>query len=200
MRNNMFAETISNDEINELELGRFEGPIKLINTAEELKTALIKLSKEKVVGFDTESKPTFKKGEFNNVSLIQIATQKVAYLIRVNLTGITDELILFLESKSIIKVGVALRDDLKDLKKLRPFNPGGFEELNQMVKEIGIECNGLRKLTAIILGFRISKNAQVSNWENETLTEKQLYYAATDAWVCVTMHCKLVKQGLLQHS
>ncbi len=196
----MFAETISNDEINELELGRFEGPIKLINTAEELKTALIKLSKEKVVGFDTESKPTFKKGEFNNVSLIQIATQKVAYLIRVNLTGITDELILFLESKSIIKVGVALRDDLKDLKKLRPFNPGGFEELNQMVKEIGIECNGLRKLTAIILGFRISKNAQVSNWENETLTEKQLYYAATDAWVCVTMHCKLVKQGLLQHS
>ncbi len=196
----MFAETISNTEINELELGRFEGPIKVINTTEELKTALIKLSKEKVVGFDTESKPAFKKGEFNNVSLIQIATLKVAYLIRVNLTGITDEFKMFLESKKIIKVGVALRDDLKDLRKLRPFNPGGFEELNQMVKEIGIESNGLRKLTAIILGFRISKNAQVSNWENEILTEKQLYYAATDAWVCVTMHSKLVKQGHLQHS
>jgi ribonuclease D len=193
----MFATTISNAEINELELGRFEGPVELVTTTTELKSVMMKLSKEKVVGFDTESKPTFKKGEFNNISLIQISTQKVAFLIRVNLTGVTDEFAAFLESEKITKVGVALRDDLKDLKKLRSFKPGGFVELNHLVKEIGIESNGLRKLTAIILGFRISKNAQVSNWENETLTEKQLYYAATDAWVCITMHNKLVEQGHL---
>lgn len=191
----MFATTISNIEINELELDRFEGEIHLITEANELKAALKVLSKESVVGFDTESKPAFKKGEFNNISLIQIATETDAYLIRVNKTGITNELHSFLENKNIIKVGVALRDDLRDLNKLRPFNPGGFEELNHLVKDLGIEANGLRKLTAIILGFRISKNAQVSNWENETLTEKQINYAATDAWVCISMHNKLTNQG-----
>ena len=195
----MFATTISNVEINELELDRFEGKIHLITEAKELKAALKTLSKEKVVGFDTESKPAFKKGEFNNISLIQIATETDAYLIRINKTGITNELHGFLENKKITKVGVALRDDLRDLNKLRPFNPGSFEELNHMVKDIGIEANGLRKLTAIILGFRISKNAQVSNWENETLTEKQIYYAATDAWVCISMYNKLVDQGWLEN-
>ncbi|MEQ9165045.1 MAG: 3'-5' exonuclease [Fulvivirga sp.] len=191
----MFATTISNIEINELELDRFEGEIHLITEEKELKAALKVLSKESVVGFDTESKPAFKKGEFNNISLIQIATETDAYLIRVNKTGITNELHSFLENKNIIKVGVALRDDLRDLNKLRPFTPGGFEELNHLVKDLGIEANGLRKLTAIILGFRISKNAQVSNWENETLTEKQINYAATDAWVCISMHNKLTNQG-----
>lgn len=191
----MFATTISNIEINELELDRFEGEIHLITDEKELKAALKVLSKETVVGFDTESKPAFKKGEFNNISLIQIATETDAYLIRVNKTGITNELHSFLENKKITKVGVALRDDLRDLNKLRPFKPGSFEELNHLVKEIGIEANGLRKLTAIILGFRISKNAQVSNWENETLTEKQIVYAATDAWVCIAMHNKLTNQG-----
>ncbi|MEQ8474967.1 3'-5' exonuclease [Fulvivirga sp.] len=191
----MFATTISNIEINELELDRFEGEIHLITEEKELKSALKVLSKESVVGFDTESKPAFKKGEFNNISLIQIATETDAYLIRVNKTGITNELHSFLENKNIIKVGVALRDDLRDLNKLRPFTPEGFEELNHLVKDLGIEANGLRKLTAIILGFRISKNAQVSNWENETLTEKQINYAATDAWVCISMHNKLTNQG-----
>jgi ribonuclease D len=193
----MFATTISNLEINALELGKFEGNIHLITDEKALKEALKNISKHVVVGFDTESKPTFNKGEFNNVSLIQISTEEDAYLIRVNMTGITNELRSFLETDRITKVGVALRDDLKDLKKLRSFTPGGFVELNQLVKEIEIECNGLRKLTAIILGFRISKNAQVSNWENVTLTEKQLDYAATDAWVCVAMYHKLTRQGYI---
>ncbi len=194
----MFANTISNEEINELELDRFEGEVHLVENERQLNEAIKVLNKESVVGFDTESKPAFKKGEFNNISLIQISTENDAYLIRVNKTGITNKLKSFLESQDTLKIGVALRDDLKDLKKLRNMEPGGFLELNQLVKEIGIESNGLRKLTAIILGFRISKNAQVSNWEKDELTEKQIFYAATDAWVCVCMYNKLVKQGYLE--
>ena len=194
----MFASTITNDEINELELEKFEGELHLIDTEEQVAEALKALKNHNVVGFDTESKPAFKKGEYNHISLIQISTEEDCYLIRVNKTGISDRLKTYLESKDIIKVGIALRDDLKDLKKLRDMKPAGFVELNEMVKSIGIESNGLRKLTAIILGFRISKSAQVSNWEKEELTEKQLYYAATDAWVCIRMYNKLVDQGWLE--
>lgn len=196
----MFASTITNEEINELELDRFEGTLHIIETEDELKKALKNLRKESIVGFDTESKPTFKKGEYNHISLIQISTETDAYLIRVNKTGITNEFKSFLELETITKIGVALRDDLIDMRKLRDHKPAGFIELNHLVKEIGIECNGLRKLTAIILGFRISKSAQVSNWENDELTEKQLNYAATDAWVCVSMYNKLVRQGYLEVS
>ena len=194
----MFEKTISNEEINELELDRFNGDLYLIETVDKLESALKSIHKQSVVGFDTESKPAFKKGEYNHVSLIQIATENEAFLIRVNKTGLTNSLIRFLESDRIVKVGIALRDDLIDMKKLRDHEPAGFVELNELVKEIGIESNGLRKLTAIILGFRISKSAQVSNWENNTLTEKQLYYAATDAWVCIKMYNKLVQQGYLE--
>lgn len=194
----MFATTITNEEINELELGKFEGDLQLIETKESLNEALKKLKKESVVGFDTESKPAFNKGEYNHVSLVQISTEDEAFLIRVHKTGITNQFKDFLESDSIIKVGVALRDDLIDMRKLREHSPAGFVELNQLVKELDIECNGLRKLTAIILGFRISKGAQVSNWENEILTEKQMDYAATDAWVCIKMYNKLVRQGYLE--
>ncbi|QSE97692.1 3'-5' exonuclease [Fulvivirga lutea] len=194
----MFAATINNDEINELELERFEGNITVVEDVEALKKVVAILQKESALGFDTESKPAFKKGEYNHISLLQFSTENEAYLIRVNKTGITPELKRLLESEKITKVGVALRDDIKDLRKLSPMNPKGFAELNHLVKEIGIESNGLRKLTAIILGFRISKNAQVSNWEKEELTEKQIYYAATDAWVCIKMYNKLVKQGWLE--
>ncbi len=193
----MFVPQISNTDINELELGKFEGDIHVITQSSDIKVALKKIGDNPVVGFDTESKPAFRKGEYNPVSLIQLATEEEAFLIRVNKTGITNELHSFLEAQRTLKVGVALRDDLRDLHRIRPFKPAGFEELNQLVKEIGIESNGLRKLTAIILGFRISKNAQVSNWENENLTEKQLIYAATDAWVCVAMYNKLIRQGYL---
>ena len=195
----MFATTIENEHINALELSRFEGRIHMVQTEAELSKAIRQFSKEKAVGFDTESKPAFKKGEYNHISLIQVSTESEAWLIRVNKTGIPDNLKAFLEDEQILKVGVALRDDLKDLKKLRPMNPEGFVELNHLVKDIGIEANGLRKLTAIILGFRISKSAQVSNWEKDELTEKQINYAATDAWVCIAMYNKLVRQGYLEH-
>jgi len=193
----MFASTISKEEINELELGRYEGKIFLITKEEQLNSVFERINAHKVVGFDTETKPTFKKGEVHDVAMIQIAIPNAVYLIRVNYTRITDQVVKFLEDPSITKVGVALRDDLKDINRLRSFQPQGFVELNQLVKDLGIESNGLRKLAAIILGFRISKNAQVSNWEAEMLSQKQLQYAATDAWVCLEMYNELEKKGYL---
>ncbi len=193
----MFKETISNQDINELDLKAFERTITVIDDANDLRSAFRKIRKERFVGFDTETKPNFRKGESNRVSLVQIALSEEVFLVRINHTGITNMLADFFESPDILKIGVALRDDIKDLQDIRRFKPAGFMELNQIVKDIGIESNGLRKLTAIILGFRISKNAQTSNWENPTLTERQRQYAATDAWVCYEMYSKLLKQGFI---
>lgn len=193
----MFTSTITNEEINALELQQFEGRIVVISEANKAAKAISEIRKHEVVGFDTETKPSFRKGVRHDVSLMQVALEKKVYLFRINHTGITDEIAAFLTDRNMLKIGVALRDDIKELQMMRPFNPEGFLELPELVKEIGIESNGLRKLTAIILGFRISKSAQTSNWENETLTEKQLTYAATDAWVCIKMYNKLVKKGYL---
>jgi len=193
----VFKETISNQDINELDLKAFERTITVIDDANDLRSAFRKIRKERFVGFDTETKPNFRKGESNRVSLVQIALSEEVFLVRINHTGITNMLADFFESPDILKIGVALRDDIKDLQDIRRFKPAGFMELNQIVKDIGIESNGLRKLTAIILGFRISKNAQTSNWENPTLTERQRQYAATDAWVCYEMYSKLLKQGFI---
>ena len=193
----MFRETISNEDINELELKGFEGQITVIEDGNKLRAAFQKIRKHKFVGFDTETKPNFKKGESNQVSLVQLALPDEVFLIRINHTGITDTLVHFFESADILKIGVALRDDIKDLQTIRDFKPVNFIEINQAVKEIGIESNGLRKLTAIILGFRISKNAQTSNWENPELTDKQKQYAATDAWVCYEMYRELYEKGFI---
>ncbi len=192
-----YAKNISSQELNTLDLGQFEGEIVVATERNEVISILDEVWNERVVGFDTETKPSFRKGVRNNVSLVQIATQEHAYLIRLNHTGMTRELKEFFSTDEITKVGVALRDDIKELQDLSHFDPAGFVELNKLVKHIGIESNGLKKLTGIILGFRISKNAQTSNWENEILTEKQLTYAATDAWVCVEMYKRLHEQGLL---
>ncbi len=193
----MFASNISKDDINLLPLDKFEGPVVLVDRPDQLKGAFERINKEKFVGFDTETKPVFVKGETNEVSLLQIALPDAVYLIRIHQTGLGDEIIDFFENDQIQKLGVGLRDDLIFLKRIKEFTPAGFVELNELVNKINIEANGLRKLTAIILGFRISKNAQVSNWEAPELNEKQIIYAATDAWVCLEMFKKLSELNLI---
>ena len=158
---------------------------------------LRRVNRQDYIGFDTETKPTFRKGEVNDVSLIQLAIPDEVILIRINKTGLTSGLINLFESDKVKKIGVALRDDIKDLQRLGEFEAANFIELNHLVKDIGIESNGLRKLTAIILGFRISKSAQTSNWENHELSPKQKSYAATDAWVCYEMYQNLLKRGFI---
>lgn len=193
----MFPANITNDEINELALHQYNGKIVVISEEKKIDKALNEIRRSPMVGFDTETKPSFKKGERNDPSLLQVALEKKVFLFRLNYTGITQTIADFLSDEDTKKIGVALRDDIKELQAMQDFPPGGFIELPKMVKPLGIESNGLRKLTAIILGYRISKSAQTSNWENEVLTEKQLAYAATDAWVCHQMYSKLVRQGYL---
>lgn len=187
----MFAQNISKEDINLLPLGKFEGDIVIIDQISQLVTAFEAINQHAFVGFDTETKPVFVRGESNKVSLLQIAIPGQVFLVRIHLTGLTKEIIDFFENDGIKKLGVGLRDDLIFLQRIAPFEPAGFIELNQMVNTLEIEANGLRKLAAIILGFRISKNAQVSNWEAPVLNEKQLVYAATDAWVCLEMFNKI---------
>ncbi len=189
----MYKENITKEEINELPLDVYTGKYTLITSTDQLEEAFAKINRQKFVGFDTETKPTFKKGQYHAVALIQIGIPDEVFLIRINQIGLDDQIISFFENGKVEKIGVALTDDIKDLQKVKNFSPAGFVDLSKEVKQVGIESNGLRKLTAIMLGFRISKNAQVSNWEAPKLTEKQLRYAATDAWVCLEMYEKLLR-------
>lgn len=191
----MFPSSIPKEDIPHLPLIRFEGKIHLINTAEALHEAAKEIMKQEIVGFDTESKPTFNKGEYNHTALVQFATPGNAFLIRVNEMGIADGLKNILENKSLIKVGISIRDDLKDLKKIRPFRPAGFIDLNNVANELGITQIGMKSLSGIFLKCRISKGQQTSNWESKELTKAQLSYAATDAWVCVKIYNMLQKKG-----
>lgn len=185
------GKTISHDEINALPLKAFMGEILLLTKASQLPDTFAEIQKYDVVGFDTETRPAFVKGQVFKVALLQIAVPGKVFLIRLNQTGITQEIIDFFENEKIIKAGVGLRDDIKTLHRLGHFTPGGFAELSSMARETGLEVESVKKLTALLLGFRISKGAQTSNWEAEQLNEKQIVYAATDAWVCLEIYKKL---------
>ncbi len=182
--------------INGLELVHFNGPIKIISTPKELRPALRKLAQEPHIGFDTESKPVFVKGEYNHVSLMQLSTLEEVFLVRLNKVGITQEMKYFLENPNSKKIGLALANDLSDLRKLTSFEPAGFIDIQNIMRREGIKTMGLRKLCALLLNFRISKGAQVSNWEADILSEKQIRYAATDAWACLKIHHKLIELGI----
>lgn len=185
------AQTISHEEISFLPLQTFEGPIAVINDTKLLPSVFEEVSDHPVVGFDTETRPSFKKGQTFKASLLQIALPEKVFLIRLHYTEITADVIRFLENPSIVKTGVGIRDDIKAIQKLKHFNPKGFVELSTLARDAGLQVESVKKLTGLLLGFRISKSAQTSNWEAETLTRKQIEYAATDAWVCLELYKKL---------
>jgi ribonuclease D len=188
----MYKENITVEEIAEHELSWFKGEIVLVDNIKIFHEVFPRLLGSDLLGFDTETRPTFKKGKKNSVSLIQLATAELACLFRINIIGIPDELIDLLSDPSITKAGVAVHDDIRFLKGVKKFSPDGFIDLQNLVKEYGIQSSGLKKLSAIVLGFRISKRQQVTDWEAEQLTEAQLVYAATDAWVCHQIYKKLM--------
>lgn len=186
---------IKPEEILTLPYGSFRGKITLIQKPADVKKAISQIAKEPFLGFDTETRPSFKKGQFYKVAMLQLATTEQAWLFRLHHTGFPPELIELLEDHNTTKCGVAIRDDLKALQKLGTFEPGGFIELASLSKQKGLEVEGLRKLAAILLGIRISKSAQTTNWESKTLTEKQVEYAATDAWACLEIYRKLSERN-----
>jgi ribonuclease D len=191
MEDSRYLENITVEEIQEYELSWFKGEIIIVDNLNTFGKVIPGLMKERVLGFDTETRPSFKKGHKNKVSLIQLATRNKAFLFRINKIGIPPELAGVLANPEIIKAGVAVHDDIRFLKSVRKFNPAGFIDLQSYVRNFGIQNSGLKKLTAIVLGFRISKRQQVTDWEAEVLSEPQQVYAATDAWVCYEIFNKL---------
>jgi ribonuclease D len=182
--NHNYLANVDNEYISSLPVLSFPGIINIIDHPADFEKIRAILLNEKLLGFDTETKPTFKKGRFHQVALLQLSTRDQAFLFRLNKVHLPEFVIEIFESKDITKVGVALKDDLNGLNKVVPFEPDGFIDLQQFVKQFGIEDNGLKKLVANVLGFRISKKSQTSNWELDELSKEQLEYAATDAWVC----------------
>ncbi|HNW56159.1 MAG TPA: 3'-5' exonuclease [Bacteroidales bacterium] len=189
---NRYKENITAEEIAECELSWFKGEIVVVDNLETYHNVIPRLQGSDLLGFDTETKPSFRKGHKNDVSLIQLSDENLACLFRINKIGFPRELVDLLSDTSVQKVGVAVHDDIRYLKVINKFNPGGFIDLQDFVKDYGIQSAGLKKLTAIVLGFRISKRQQVTDWEAEQLTEAQQIYAATDAWACHQIYRKLV--------
>lgn len=180
-----FSPTISNEQLAVLPTIHFEGEIVIVETEKVLLEACEYLSRQPVIGFDTESRPSFKAGVTNKVALLQLSSPERCYLIRLCRVPMKRPLLRLLESRTILKIGADVAGDIRALNQLRHFRAGGFVDLQALAPQWGIEEKSLRKLSAITLGKRVSKAQRLSNWEAARLTQQQLSYAATDAWVCL---------------
>lgn len=184
--------SITKEQLASLPTVTYPGHIVVVNTAGQAKSALETIGRYNVVGFDTETKPSFRKGRTNQVALVQISTGDCCYLFRINKFGFIDELRDFIENESIIKVGLSLKDDFHVLHKIHEFNPGAFVDLQDMVKEFCITDCSLQKIYGIIFNGRISKSQRLSNWEASMLSAPQQIYASIDAWACLKIYNHLV--------
>ena len=189
----MYQRIITDEEIAQLEPLQFDGRIHIITSDKQVPAAVKFLQTQKVIGFDTESKPTFKKRQHNKVALLQLATLDTAFLFRLHYLTDYRSIFSILSDPSIMKVGVAVNGDFKELKRLENFTPANFLELQKYIKNFEIENISLKKMAAIVLRGKVSKRQQRSNWESPILSEAQLRYAATDAWVSLKIYCELQK-------
>ena len=163
------AKSITKEEMNKLPLRAFEGEIYIVESENDVHSAISVLKNSDIIGFDTETRPSFKKGRINKVALLQLSSSSHAFLFRLNGNGLHRAVADLLADEKIVKVGVAIRDDLIALKRIRKIEPQSFIELQTYVKNFDIENFSLQKLAAMVLGFRISKSKRLSNWEAETL-------------------------------
>ncbi len=186
-----FKQIIQKEEIAEMPLATFKGEIIVVDNQNKLSEAINYLKSCNIIGFDTETKPSFTKGTSNSVALLQLSDSNKAYLFQLKKIGLPNELKEILSDSMIIKSGVAIKNDIKALNKLNKFIPSGFVELQGIVGKYGIEEKSLQKLSAIIMGIRISKSQRLSNWEADVLSLAQQQYAATDAWVGCEIFKKL---------
>lgn len=188
MNNDKYIISIPKDVLSTLPLMSYPGKITLVDSAAVAHSALRVLAREKVVGFDTETRPSFRKGRVHKVALMQISTAERCFLFRLNKIGICAELKAFLENPDITKVGLSVHDDFNVLRRSDDINPQGFIDLQHLVKDYEITDISLQKIYAILFGERISKTQRLTNWEADTLTEAQQAYAALDAWACLKIY------------
>lgn len=186
---------ISKEEINELPMETFDGEIIVIDRVEDVSDAVAYLKQFKVIGFDTETKPVFRKNVTHKVALMQLSTLDKCFLFRLNLIHYPDELDDLICSKDVLKIGLSLRDDFSALRKRSDCPPLNFIDLQTFVKNYGIKDMSLQKIHAILFNKKISKNQRLSNWEANTLKESQKKYAAIDAWACLKIYNHLTKNG-----
>ena len=190
----IYKATISKEEIFNLPLADFEGSIYVIQTPEEAEKAVSFLKTHTVLGFDTESRPSFKKGQINEVALMQLSTSSSCFLFRINLIGIPQSLSGLLSDHLVKKIGLSIKDDFHMLNKMTKIQQVNFIDLQNYVKNFQIEENSLAKIYAILFEKRISKSQRLSNWEADFLTERQKKYAALDAWAAREIYMKLSKR------
>lgn len=191
----MLLQTIDKEIFSKLPAENFDGRIELVQTPAAAVKAMRYLMEQPLVGFDTETRPSFRKGDNHKVALMQLSTDNICFLIRLNRLGIFPAMKEFLESESVVKIGLSTKDDFHMLNALAPVEPKGFVELQSMVKEYGIGEASLTKIYALLFGKRISKAQRLTNWEAVELTSAQQNYAALDAWACLQIYRKLTSAG-----
>ena len=177
----------------------FTGEIRVIENAADARSALRFLSKQHIVGFDTETRPAFRKGATHNVALVQLSTADICFLFRINKIGFMEPLRNLLSAESVLKIGLSTKDDFHGLRKLGEFEPAGFVELQNFVRQFGIVDASLQRIYAIIFGTRISKGQRLTNWEAQELTPAQQHYASLDAYACLQIY-ETLNAGLFNPS
>ena len=190
---NNFIDKISNEQTALLPAVEFRGEIRIVEHERDIAAACKTLAEQPVIGFDTETRPSFRPGVTFRVSLLQLSTPTVCYLFRLNKIPLAKPILQLLEDRRILKIGADVAGDLRSLRQIRHCRDGGFVDLQGIAPEWGIGEKSLRKLSAIVLGRRVSKAQRLSNWEAATLTDKQQLYAATDAWVCTRIYEQLLR-------
>ena len=187
--------SFSKAELSALPIEKFAKKIAVPENEEEVAAAVKHLSRFKLIGFDTETRPSFRRGVLHQVALIQMATDEEAYLFRVNGKGFPDELKKLIENPAVTKVGLSLKDDFAALRRIGLSRFESFIDLQNLAKQFQIENQALRGIYGVLFGKRISKSQQLSNWEAENLSEAQKEYAALDAWACLRIYLHLMKYG-----
>lgn len=187
-----FRSTISNEEAAQLPAAHFYGEIVVVDNDEQIESVCKDLAAQRIIGFDTETRPSFKAGQINKVALLQLSTHERCYLIRLCRVKLHNRLLSILSNPDIMKIGADVEGDIRALHVLRRFRERGFTDLQRIIAGWGVEEKSLRKMAAIVLGKRVSKAQRLSNWEAAALTPQQQMYAATDAWVCIAIYEKLL--------
>lgn len=190
--------TISKEELSGLPQEVFSGRIIVVQSQSEAEKAITYLKSKKVIGFDTETRPAFKKGVTHQIALMQLSTEDTCFLFRLNIIGFPDCLADLLIDPTVKKVGLSLRDDFSAIRKRKAIEPINFLDLQTFVKDYGIEDNSLQRIYAILYNKRISKGQRLSNWEANILTDAQKMYAAIDAWACLKIYNELKNREKLQ--